>query len=63
MLNWANAFRYVGYLCAMAGTIATTILTAYRTTGDATLDYFSRLKFIVDKYYTYITTKEDDSGC
>ena len=64
MLNWANVFRYVGYLCAMTGTVATTILTAYRTTGDATLDYFSRLKFIVDKYYTYITTikKEDTSG-
>lgn len=61
MMNWANAFRYVGYLCAMAGTIATTIMTAYRTTGETTLDYFSRLKFIVDKYYTYITTtrKED----
>lgn len=53
MLNWANVFRYVGYLCAMAWTIAYTVLKAYRQTGDETFDYFSRLRFIVDKYATY----------
>lgn len=53
MLNWANVFRYVGYLCAMAWTIAYTVIKAYRQTGDETFDYFSRLKFIVDKYATY----------
>ena len=53
MLNWANVFRYVGYLCAMAWTIASTVIKAYRQTGDETFDYFARLKFIIDKYATY----------
>lgn len=53
MLNWANVFRYIGYLCAMAWTIAYTVIKAYRQTGDETFDYFSRLKFIIDKYATY----------
>ena len=53
MLNWANLFRYVGYLCAMAWTISSTVIKAYRQTGDETFDYFARLKFIIDKYATY----------
>lgn len=53
MLNWANVFRYIGYLCAMAWTIASTVIKAYRQTGDETFDYFARLKFIIDKYATY----------
>lgn len=61
MLNWANVFRYVGYLCAMAWTIASTIIKAYRQTGDETYDYFARLKFIVDKYATY-KEKEVSNG-
>jgi cytochrome c biogenesis protein CcdA len=61
MLNWANVFRYIGYLCAMAWTIAYTVIKAYRQTGDETFDYFSRLKFIVDKYATY-KEKEVSNG-
>lgn len=61
MLNWANVFRYVGYLCAMAWTIASTVIKAYRQTGDETFDYFARLKFIVDKYATY-KAKEVSNG-
>lgn len=53
MLNWENVFRYVGYLCAMIWTVATTILKAYRQTGTETFDYYNRLRFIVDKYVTY----------
>lgn len=62
MLNWTNAFRYIGYACAMIGTIAITILTAYKQTGDATLDYYSRLKFIIDKYVTYKEKEEKANG-
>lgn len=61
MLNWANVFRYIGYLCAMAWTIASTVIKAYRQTGDETFDYFARLKFIVDKYATY-KAKEVSNG-
>lgn len=53
MLNWANVFRYIGYLCAMAWTIAYTVISAYRQVGTETFDYYARLKFIVDKYATY----------
>lgn len=61
MLNWANVFRYIGYLCAMAWTIASTVIKAYRQTGDETFDYFARLKFIIDKYATY-KEKEVSNG-
>ena len=61
MLSWTNVFRYVGYLCAMAWTISSTVLKAYRQTGDETFDYFARLKFIVDKYATY-KAKEVSNG-
>lgn len=53
MLNWANVFRYIGYLCAMAWTIAYTVISAYRQVGTETFDYYARLKFIVDKYATH----------
>lgn len=53
MLNWANVFRYIGYLLAMAWTISYTVISAYRQVGTETFDYYSRLKFIVDKYATY----------
>lgn len=62
MLNWANVFRYIGYLCAMAWTIASTVIKAYRQTGDETYDYFARLKFIVDKYATYKEQEVSDGG-
>ena len=60
MLNWANVFRYIGYLCAMAWTISSTVIKAYRQTGDETYDYFARLKFIIDKYATYKETEVSD---
>lgn len=53
LLNWTNVFRFVGYLCSMAWTIAYTVIRAYKQTGDETIDYFNRLKFIIDKYATY----------
>ena len=62
MLNWANVFRYIGYLCAMAWTIASTVIKAYRQTGDETYDYFARLKFIVDKYATYKEKEVSENG-
>lgn len=62
MLNWANVFRYIGYLCAMAWTIASTVIKAYRQTGDETFDYFARLKFIVDKYATYKAKEVSENG-
>lgn len=62
MLNWANVFRYVGYLCAMAWTIASTVIKAYRQTGDETFDYFARLKFIVDKYATHKEKEVSENG-
>lgn len=61
MLSWTNVFRYAGYLCAMAWTISSTVLKAYRQTGDETFDYFARLKFIVDKYATH-KAKEVSNG-
>lgn len=62
MLNWANVFRYIGYLCAMAWTIASTVIKAYRQTGDETFDYFARLKFIIDKYATYKEKEVSEDG-
>jgi len=53
MMNWMNVFRYIAYLCAITYTIATTLIKGYRQTTDETLDYLSRLKFIIDKYATY----------
>lgn len=62
MLNWANVFRYIGYLCAMAWTIASTVIKAYRQTGDETFDYFARLRFIVDKYATHKEKEVSKNG-
>lgn len=62
MFNWTNAFRYAGYLCAMAWTIASTVIKAYRQTGDETFDYFARLKFIIDKYATYKEKEVSDGN-
>lgn len=59
MLNWINVFRYLWYVCSMLFTIALTIVRAYRQTGYDTLDYFSRLKYIIDKYATYKENRED----
>lgn len=53
MLNWVNVFRYVTYLFSIVTTIAMTVVKAYKTTGEETLDWFSRLKFILDKYACY----------
>ena len=53
MVNWVTIFRYICYLCSIIFTIAWTILRAYKQTGDDTLDYLNRLKFIIDKYATY----------
>ena len=53
LLNWENVVRYVGYLCAMIWTIATTLITSYKMTGEQTFDHLNRLKFIIDKYATY----------
>lgn len=53
MLNWVNVFRYVTYLFSIVTTIAMTVVKAYKTTGEETLDWFNRLKFILDKYACY----------
>lgn len=53
MLNWVNVFRYVTYLFSIVTTIAITVVKAYKTTGEETIDWFSRLKFILDKYACY----------
>lgn len=62
MLNWANVFRYIGYMCTMAWTIASTVIKAYRQTGDETFDYFARLKFIIDKYAAYKEKEVSEDG-
>jgi hypothetical protein len=62
MLNWANLFRYIGYLLAMAWTISYTVISAYRQVGTETFDYYSRLKFIVDKYATYKEKEVSDGS-
>lgn len=53
LLNWENVVRYIGYLCTIIWTIATTLTTSYKMTGEQTFDHLNRLKFIVDKYVTY----------
>lgn len=60
ILSWANVFRYVGYLAAMTWTIAYTIIKAYKQTGDETIDYFNRLRVIVDKYTSYKSKEVSD---
>lgn len=62
LLSWTNLFRYIGYLCAMAWTISSTVIKAYRQTGDETYDYFSRLSFIVGKYATYKEKEVSDGS-
>lgn len=53
MLDWTNVFRYVTYLFSILSTIAMTVLKAYRVTGEETNDWYSRLKFVLDKYACY----------
>lgn len=53
MLDWTNVFRYVTYLFSILSTIAMTVLRAYRVTGEETKDWYSRLKFVLDKYACY----------
>lgn len=53
MLDWTNVFRYVTYLFSILSTIAMTVLKAYRVTGEETTDWYSRLKFVLDKYACY----------
>ena len=60
MLNWTNVFRYITYLFSMVSTIAITVTKAYRTTGEETLDWFSRLKFILDKYACYKENNKEE---
>lgn len=63
MLNWENVFKYVCYLFTITFSIAWTIIKAHKQTKEETLDYYSRLKFIVDKYATYkeVLQKDDNS--
>lgn len=53
MLDWTNVFRYLTYLFSILSTISMTVLKAYRTTGEETKDWYSRLKFVLDKYACY----------
>ena len=62
LLNWTNVFRYITYLFSIISTIAMTILKAYRVTGEETLDWYSRLKFILDKYACYKEKEVSDNG-
>ena len=62
MLNWTNVFRYITYVFSISMTIALTVMKAYKTTGDETLDWFDRLLFIVDKYDTYKEQGGSDNG-
>lgn len=59
LLNWGNAIRFVGYLVAIVWTISYSVIVGYRQTGEEMFDYYSRLKFIIDKYATY---KEKEGG-
>jgi hypothetical protein len=63
MLNWENVFKYVCYLFTITFSIAWTVIKAHKQTKEETLDYYSRLKFIVDKYATYkeVTVKNGKS--
>lgn len=60
MLNWTNVFRYITYIFSMLSTIAITITKAYKVTGEETLDWFSRLKFILDKYACYKENNKEE---
>lgn len=62
MLNWENVFKYVCYLFTITFSIAWTVIKAHKQTKEETLDYYSRLKFIVDKYATYkeVTVKNGE---
>lgn len=53
MLDWTNVFRYVTYLFSILSTITMTVLKAYRVAGEETKDWYSRLKFVLDKYACY----------
>jgi len=53
MLNWANVFRYIGYVFVMTWTALSTLTYAMRTTGIETLDYLKRIQFIIDKYVNW----------
>lgn len=53
MLDWTNVFRYLTYMFSILSTISMTVLKAYRTTGEETKDWYSRLKFVLDKYACY----------
>lgn len=60
MWNWTNVFRYVTYLFSITTTIATTIVKAYKITGEETFDWYSRLKHILDKYACYKMKDKED---
>ena len=61
MLDWTNVFRYVTYLFSILSTIAMTVLKAYRVTGEETKDWYSRLKFVLDKYACYKEKEVDNA--
>lgn len=67
LLNWANVFRYFGYVFIMCWTALSTLTYAMRTTGIETLDYLKRIQFIIDKYVNwkdgkYISVKGVEDG-
>lgn len=62
MLNWTNVFRYITYVFSVTSTIAMTVFKAYRTTGEETLDWFNRLKHVLDKYACYKEQEVTVSG-
>ena len=62
MLNWENVFRYVLYLFSIISTIAMTVVKAYKTTGEETIDWFNRLKNILDKYACYKAKEVSENG-
>ena len=61
-LDWTNVFRYLTYLFSIITTIGITILKAYRTTEEETKDWYSRLKFVLDKYACYKEKMEVDDA-
>lgn len=58
LMNWTNVFRYITYLFSIVSTIAMTVVKAYKMTGEETLDWFNRLKNILDKYACYKAEEE-----
>lgn len=62
MVSWANVIRFGGYLVAIIWTIAYSLIMGYKQTGEETFDYYSRLKFIIDKYATYKEQEDAESG-